>query len=251
MIFIFKDSAPSDSRSNGVLNPTLASDIQFTPNPAPLNPGFTWSGNFVLNSSPGSFDNLLRVQLLLGILVTLPDTAVVGISAAVGGVSASPGIGNIGYAFVTAESSNWPRTGACAIADAIEGYDFNGTILLRNGNGIPTNFPFSGVSCCGLVQFWAEAQNGGSVSFDSVSFNFIESTNPAYCCLAPTGFVPEPSTWAMMLIGFAGLGFVFRHSARKRSTVGPFRGTVRRRALARSCARISLGDRGVLTAERP
>jgi hypothetical protein len=31
------------------------------------------------------------------------------------------------------------------------------------------------------------------------------------------GAVPEPSTWAMMLIGFAGLGFAFRHSRRKAS----------------------------------
>jgi PEP-CTERM motif/CHRD domain len=29
--------------------------------------------------------------------------------------------------------------------------------------------------------------------------------------------VPEPSTWAMMLIGFAGLGFAFRQSRRKMS----------------------------------
>ena len=27
--------------------------------------------------------------------------------------------------------------------------------------------------------------------------------------------VPEPSTWAMMLVGFAGLGFAFRRSRRK------------------------------------
>jgi hypothetical protein len=27
--------------------------------------------------------------------------------------------------------------------------------------------------------------------------------------------VPEPSTWAIMLLGFAGLGFAFRHSRRK------------------------------------
>jgi CHRD domain/PEP-CTERM motif len=27
--------------------------------------------------------------------------------------------------------------------------------------------------------------------------------------------VPEPATWAMMLIGFAGLGFAFRQSRRK------------------------------------
>jgi PEP-CTERM motif len=32
--------------------------------------------------------------------------------------------------------------------------------------------------------------------------------------LSTTG-VPEPSTWAMMLIGFAGLGFAFRRSRRK------------------------------------
>ena len=27
--------------------------------------------------------------------------------------------------------------------------------------------------------------------------------------------VPEPSTWAMMLLGFTGLGFAFRQSRRK------------------------------------
>jgi hypothetical protein len=30
--------------------------------------------------------------------------------------------------------------------------------------------------------------------------------------------VPEPSTWAMMLVGFAGLGFAFRRSRRKLAT---------------------------------
>jgi hypothetical protein len=29
--------------------------------------------------------------------------------------------------------------------------------------------------------------------------------------------VPEPSTWAMMLLGFVGLGFAFRQSRRKLS----------------------------------
>jgi hypothetical protein len=32
-----------------------------------------------------------------------------------------------------------------------------------------------------------------------------------------TSAVPEPSTWAMMLIGFLGLGFAFRQSRRKGS----------------------------------
>src|SRR5262249_9922693 len=33
--------------------------------------------------------------------------------------------------------------------------------------------------------------------------------------------VPEPSTWAMMLIGFAGLGFAFRQSRRRGSFAQP------------------------------
>jgi hypothetical protein len=33
--------------------------------------------------------------------------------------------------------------------------------------------------------------------------------------LAPSSGVPEPSTWAMMLLGFAGLGLAFRRSRRK------------------------------------
>jgi hypothetical protein len=33
--------------------------------------------------------------------------------------------------------------------------------------------------------------------------------------LTTVAAVPEPSTWAMMLIGFAGLGFAFRQSRRR------------------------------------
>jgi hypothetical protein len=32
---------------------------------------------------------------------------------------------------------------------------------------------------------------------------------------SPVAAVPEPSTWAMMLLGLAGLGFAFRRSRRK------------------------------------
>jgi hypothetical protein len=33
----------------------------------------------------------------------------------------------------------------------------------------------------------------------------------------PTGGVPEPSTWAMMALGFAGLGFAAFRQGRKTS----------------------------------
>jgi PEP-CTERM motif len=32
--------------------------------------------------------------------------------------------------------------------------------------------------------------------------------------VVPVAGVPEPSTWVMMLLGFAGLGFAFRQSQR-------------------------------------
>jgi hypothetical protein len=35
------------------------------------------------------------------------------------------------------------------------------------------------------------------------------------------GDVPEPSTWALMLLGFAGLGYVGRHASRKGAVAAP------------------------------
>jgi hypothetical protein len=37
--------------------------------------------------------------------------------------------------------------------------------------------------------------------------------------IPPTPAVPEPSTWAMMLIGFAGLGYASHHASRKSAAV--------------------------------
>jgi len=39
--------------------------------------------------------------------------------------------------------------------------------------------------------------------------------DPTTVTVSVPGAVPEPSTWAMMLLGFAGLGFAFRQSCRK------------------------------------
>ena len=49
-----------------------------------------------------------------------------------------------------------------------------------------------------------------------VGRNFqLTSTPPSSDLIAAS--VPEPATWAMMLLGFAGLGFVFR---RRRAAIG-------------------------------
>jgi hypothetical protein len=45
-------------------------------------------------------------------------------------------------------------------------------------------------------------------------FNYFDDTF-VFTNVATTSGVPEPSTWAMMLFGFVGLGFAFRQSRRK------------------------------------
>jgi hypothetical protein len=75
-----------------------------------------------------------------------------------------------------------------------------------------------------LTPFFPDvALNGGylpvSVIFLNNSSTFdIDDVSISVCttdCFPPPPAVPEPSTWAMMLLGFAGLGFAFRQSRRK------------------------------------
>jgi hypothetical protein len=48
---------------------------------------------------------------------------------------------------------------------------------------------------------------------DSSDLQFVSGSH----LITPVTGVPEPSTWAMMLLGFLGLGFAFRQSRRKLS----------------------------------
>ncbi len=52
--------------------------------------------------------------------------------------------------------------------------------------------------------------------FESLAGNvLLAEVSGAGGSLTPVAAVPEPSTWAMMLLGFAGLGFAFRQRRRK------------------------------------
>jgi hypothetical protein len=66
------------------------------------------------------------------------------------------------------------------------------------------------------IQTNATAFGAGFLSLSGGTINIGAATVAG---LAPTAAVPELATWAMMLLGFAGLGFAFRQS-RKRSTIG-------------------------------
>jgi PEP-CTERM motif len=62
------------------------------------------------------------------------------------------------------------------------------------------------------IQTNATAFGAGFLSLSGGTINIGTATVAG---LAPTAAVPEPSTWLMMLLGFAGLGFAFRQSRRK------------------------------------
>ena len=74
--------------------------------------------------------------------------------------------------------------------NAVPALGFNG-----DQSGALTNayVTFTGLSFDKIVL----ASSGNSFEFDNISYGNV-------------GPVPEPSTWAMMLLGFAGLGFVYR-----------------------------------------
>jgi hypothetical protein len=59
-----------------------------------------------------------------------------------------------------------------------------------------------------LLSFLAWGDNGSTVNLPPIAFlSGVDS---------PPGLVPEPSTWAMMIIGFVGLGFAGRRQMKKR-----------------------------------
>jgi hypothetical protein len=123
---------------------------------------------------------------------------------------------------------------------------FNGTGFDSNGNPT-TGFAGGGArfsSGDGQTQLTASIGpfGGGGITFTylipgdyvaSVSGDILYHTCTPFGCLPNGGGglgsqsffatenisvgVPEPATWAMMLLGFAGLGFAFRQSRRKAS----------------------------------
>ncbi len=70
-------------------------------------------------------------------------------------------------------------------------------------NGASCSFAGGVLGCAGGVQF-TEVFAGGDM------LNLVVDK-------AGTGAIPEPSTWAMMAIGFAGLGFAGWRKAQRKS----------------------------------
>jgi hypothetical protein len=98
-------------------------------------------------------------------------------------------------------------------------------------DGSSTECPTS--ACANRLIFYSFDSNGapadvGPMTVTATTFTATEHADGTFSFPVPppgvnvydgtsSGAVPEPSTWAMILIGFAGLGFAFRQSRRKMS----------------------------------
>lgn len=119
-----------------------------------------------------------------------------------------------GWAFNSIDTpwTNSPYGGSSTIYDNTWCCAFNSRIL--NGQTL-TGFDVTVNSGIALssIRWFAFATNGTDTNSDG---HFHDNFNPGFEGVSVSA-VPEPSTWAMMILGFAGVGFVaFRrrsHSA--------------------------------------
>jgi len=101
---------------------------------------------------------------------------------------------------------------------------------LLAGSGLDANALSSYISCgnsnCGLAGTYLSGKNDnenhllGGAAFDGFliatadsTFSLFQSKQNSYN--AAPGAVPEPATWGMMLLGFAGMGMALRRSRRR------------------------------------
>lgn len=86
--------------------------------------------------------------------------------------------------------------------------DSRGLVFAVEG---PDNTPCAFPSGCYMQIFYASNPYGGAPWFTPQYALYVSNagTNPVAFVLTPiAAAVPEPSTWAMLVLGFAGLGFM-------------------------------------------
>jgi hypothetical protein len=90
--------------------------------------------------------------------------------------------------------------------DASNGIVFQGTTDTSFLFNIfaPTGFSLAP----GVQDAWASATDGGGFLFGSLGFSGVCTNCVADGTLTISAAVPEPSTWAMMILGFIGVGFM-------------------------------------------
>ncbi len=107
------------------------------------------------------------------------------------------------------------------LGDVFPDHTFTGSIFLRAGDTYVVFATFEALA--GTAAFFsnsayqseADMSNTGQLFIDAPPGSFTTISGHDYSTDAGVNGVPEPSTWAMLLIGFAGLGFLgYRRSTR-------------------------------------
>lgn len=107
---------------------------------------------------------------------------------------------------VTVNSSSIAYTGPVRYSY----YSVDGTLALVSNGYTPSTSNYNGFALT-IRNATAAGQLGGTMNYSVVGFNEVASTrnvviNPG----AATAAVPEPATWALMLLGFSGMGYSLR-----------------------------------------
>ena len=144
---------------------------------------------------------------------------IIGVSGSIGGVSTSSFTGN------------WPGGGAPQSFAVVKG-------LFTDINGAPTQYEMVGVPGAGAAYYdidniWypgaphIDGANGVAVLLSNGAADYVYSCDPQQPDCSgyglyqgdpqgnPVSAVPEPSTWAMLLLGFFGIGVIaYRRKSR-------------------------------------
>lgn len=123
--------------------------------------------------------------------------------------------GNSGFGFAGA-SGYGPPSGwqSYTITNAsLTGFDFDGILSVYDGYSPGLSFQL-GLSCFGPAQ--CDFSHTGSVSLGLPNNVTFTSASGAFLTESGAGSVPEPATWAMMLMGFGVLGAALRAARRRR-----------------------------------
>ena len=121
--------------------------------------------------------------------------------------------GNSDIQFVTASSFRGFQTdvGYCETGSCMNEGTMLPTSVSRNSNGGAINFAVD-IPADGSTTDWLMIETNAS-EWKPGNLSFQNDGNVTVAAFAPN--VPEPSTWAMMLLGFAGLGFAGYRTSRK------------------------------------
>jgi hypothetical protein len=154
-----------------------------------------------------------------------------GTTSVVGEITTDGQTGTLGQGDITGVDLVISNAGGLKTLTALNGLNVTGSDLTATLSGLFYNFSSSNNGSFVFIQNFATGGllcfnnsavtcNGGSSSAVAVSIgnttSFIhESGNVEIGSAAVVAGVPEPSTWAMMILGFGGVGFMaYRRKAK-------------------------------------